>query len=104
MWLWYTCYCITGFCHIIIYHEYIHCCCLVTKSYPTLFQPHRLLTARLLCLWDFLGKDSGWSGLPFPSPGDLPNPGIRPASPVRQSDSVPLSHQRSPKHIHYMHI
>ena len=23
-----------------------------------------------------------WSGLPFPSPGDLPNPGIKPASPV----------------------
>ena len=23
-----------------------------------------------------------WSGLPFPSPGDLPNPGIQPASPV----------------------
>ena len=23
-----------------------------------------------------------WSGLPFPSPGDLPNPGIKPASPL----------------------
>ena len=23
-----------------------------------------------------------WSGLPFPSPGDLPNPGIKPRSPV----------------------
>ena len=23
-----------------------------------------------------------WSGLPFPSPGDLPNPGIEPASPI----------------------
>ena len=23
-----------------------------------------------------------WSGLPFPSPGDLPNPGIKPASPA----------------------
>ena len=23
-----------------------------------------------------------WSGLPFPTPGDLPNPGIEPASPV----------------------
>ena len=23
-----------------------------------------------------------WSGLPFPPPGDLPNPGIKPASPV----------------------
>ena len=28
-----------------------------------------------------------WSGLPFPSPGDLPNPGIEPWSPVLQVDS-----------------
>ena len=32
-----------------------------------------------------------WSGLPFPSPGDLPNPGIEPASPAMQVDSLPLS-------------
>ena len=30
-----------------------------------------------------------WSGLPFPSPGDLPNPGIEPRSPVLQTDSLP---------------
>ena len=30
-----------------------------------------------------------WSGLPFPSPGDLPNPGIEPGSPARQGDSLP---------------
>ena len=29
-----------------------------------------------------------WSGLPFPSPGDLPNPGIKPKSPALQEDSV----------------
>ena len=34
-----------------------------------------------------------WSGLPLPSPGDLPNPGIRPGSPALQADSLPLSHQ-----------
>ena len=28
-----------------------------------------------------------WSGLPFPSPGDLPNPGIEPGSPALQADS-----------------
>ena len=36
-----------------------------------------------------------WSGLSFPSPGDLPNPGIKPKSPVSpalQADSLPLSH------------
>ena len=33
-----------------------------------------------------------WSGLPFPSPGDLPDPGIAPASPALQADSLPLCH------------
>ena len=32
-----------------------------------------------------------WSGLPFSSPGDLPNPEIKPASPAWQADSLPLS-------------
>ena len=35
------------------------------------------------------------SGLPFPSPGDLPRPGIEPASPGLQEDSLLLSHQGS---------
>ena len=30
-----------------------------------------------------------WSGLPFPSPGDLPHPGIEPGSPALQVDSLP---------------
>ena len=30
-----------------------------------------------------------WSGLPFPSPGDLPNPGMEPRSPALQVDSLP---------------
>ena len=29
-----------------------------------------------------------WSGLPFPSPGDFPNPGIEPGSPVFQADTL----------------
>jgi len=29
-----------------------------------------------------------WSGLPFPSPGDLPNPGIEPSSPALQADTL----------------
>ena len=29
-----------------------------------------------------------WSGLPFPSPGDLPNPGIEPGSPALQTDAL----------------
>ena len=30
-----------------------------------------------------------WSGLPFPPPEDLPDPGIKPASPALQADSLP---------------
>ena len=30
-----------------------------------------------------------WSGLPFPSPRDLPKPGIKPGSPTLQADSLP---------------
>ena len=39
-----------------------------------------------------------WSGFPFPPPGDLPDPGIRPVSPVSpalQADSLLLSHRGS---------
>ena len=50
----------------------------------------------------FMGffRQKYWSGLPCPSPGDLPYPEIRPASPVSpalQADSVLLSHWGSPK-------
>ena len=31
-----------------------------------------------------------WSGLPFPSPGGLPHPGIKPRSPTLQADSLPM--------------
>ena len=49
----------------------------------------------LLCPWDFPGQEY-WSGLLCPPPGDLPDPGIKPTSPVSpvlQADSLPLSHQ-----------
>jgi len=37
-----------------------------------------------------------WSGLPFPAPGDLPDPGIKPRSPALQADSLPTEHHRCP--------
>ena len=30
-----------------------------------------------------------WSGLPFPSPGNLPDPGMEPGSPALQADALP---------------
>ena len=41
-------------------------------------------------------RQEHWSGLPFPSPRDLPDPGIEPTSPALQADSLPISHWRSP--------
>ena len=38
-----------------------------------------------------------WSGLPFPFPGDLPNPGIEPRSPALQADALPLEPPGKPQ-------
>ena len=40
-----------------------------------------------------------WSGQPFPSPGDLPNPGSKPRSPALQMNSLPAEAQGKPKDI-----
>ena len=37
-----------------------------------------------------------WSGLPFPSPGYLPDPGVEPKSPALQADSLLLTLEGSP--------
>ena len=51
--------------------------------------------ARQAPLWDFPGKNTG-VGLSFPSPADLPHPGIKPTSPALKADTSPLSHLGSP--------
>ena len=51
-------------------------------------RPHGLQPTRLLCPWDFPGKSTG-VGVPLPSPGDLPDPGIEPRSPALQADALP---------------
>ena len=38
-----------------------------------------------------------WSGLPFPSPGDLPDPGIEPWSPALQADALPSEPPGKPR-------
>ena len=49
--------------------------------------PYGLPPIRLLCPWDSPGKNTGV--LLFPSPGDLPYPGIEPGSPTLQADDLP---------------
>ena len=57
------------------------------KSCPTLSIPW--ITACQAPLSMGLLRQEYWSGLPFPSPGDLPNPGIEPGSPAFQVDDIP---------------
>ena len=46
-------------------------------------------------------KQEYWSGVPFPTPGDLPDPGIEPRSPELQADALPSEHQGSPHYQNY---
>ena len=50
-------------------------------------RPHGLKPARLLLFIGF-SRQEYWSGLPFPSQGDLPDPGIKPGSPTLQAGSL----------------
>ena len=65
-------------------------CYLVTKSCPTPCDPSDCSHQACLSMGFF--RQEYWSGLPLPSPGDLPNPGIKPVSPVWQANSLLLSH------------
>ena len=44
--------------------------------------------ARQAALSMEFSRQEYWSGLPFPPPGDLPDPGIKPGSPALQTDSL----------------
>ena len=57
-------------------HITVYCSCLFTKSYPTPVTPVNCSLPDS-SVHGFL-RQAHWSGLPFPSPGDLPNPGIKP--------------------------
>ena len=58
-------------------------CSVVSNS----LQPHGLQPAKLLWPWEF-SRQEYWSGLPYPPPGYLPNPEIKPRSPTLQADSL----------------
>ena len=56
------------------------CCCLVAQSCLTVCDPMDCSPpGSSVC---GISRQEYWSGLPFPSSGDLPNPGIETASPV----------------------
>jgi len=52
-----------------------------------------------------ISQEEYWSGLPFPSPGDLCDPGIEPVSPALAGEFFTRSHLGSPKYtIQYLLI
>ena len=65
---------------------YVHSVVLVTQLCPTLCDPVDLALQAPQPMR--LTRQEYCSGLPFPSPGDLPDPGLRPASPALQADSL----------------
>ena len=68
--------------------KFMCCVCVLGHSVVSdSLRPHRLWFTRLHCPWGF-SRQEYWSGLPFPSPGDLPNAGIEPRSPTLQADSL----------------
>ena len=71
--------------------------CVHAQPFLTLLTPRTV--ARQAPLSMGFPRQEYWSGLPFPSPGDLPNPEIEPASlaSALQAISLPLSHQGNPK-------
>ena len=56
-------------------------CLLWHLVFKSCLGPCGLYPTRLLYPWDF-PRQEYWSGLPFQSPEDLPNPGIEPGSPA----------------------
>ena len=57
------------------------------QSCPTLCDPWTVAHQAPLSM-EF-SRQEYWSGLPFPSPGDLPEPGIEPESPALEADALP---------------
>ena len=67
---------------------------LVVKLCPTLATPWTVAHRAPLSVG--FSRQEYWSGLPFPSLGDLPHPGIKPRSPALQTDSLPTELQGKP--------
>ena len=72
---------------------------LVAQSCLTLCNP--MDVAGQAPLFMEFSRQGEWRGLPFPSPGDLLNPGIEPRSPTLQADSLPSEPPGKPSHYFF---
>ena len=73
------------------------CCCSVTMS-DSFTTPWTV--AHQAPLYLRFPRQEHWSGFPFPSLGDLPDPRFEPVSPALQAKSLPLSHPGNPIDIY----
>ena len=81
VYIYYICVCVYVYMYIYIYIVKLlsHVCLLVTPWTVAHQAPPSMEFSR----------QEYWSGLPFPSPGDLPDPGVKPGSPALQADALP---------------
>ena len=70
---------------------------LVAQSCPTLYEPRTM--ARQAPLSVEFSRQEYWSGLPFPSPEDLPRTGIKPRSPTLPAGSLLSEPPRKPRSV-----
>ena len=104
--------------YIYIYNTYIFICNFLYLYVNTESEVKSLSHVRLFATpWTVayrapqsmeFSRQEYWNGLPFPSPGDLPDPGIEPWSPALHADALPSEPPGKPKyrklHIYYLHI
>ena len=81
----------------------IQCVCVIRSILSDSLRPHGLSME--------FSRQEYWSGLPFLSPRDLPNPGIEPGSPALQADSLlsallgkPLLYSRPLLFIYFVYL
>ena len=72
------------------------CCVLSSLSLVRLFATPWVIACQAPLSIGF-SRQEYWSGLPCPLPGDLPNPGIKPRSPILQANSLPSEPPGKPK-------
>ena len=81
--------CVYVYVCIYIYICICACVCKVAQSCPTLCDPWTVAYQASPSMG--FSRQEYWSGLPFPSPGDLTDPGIEPGSPALEANLSPRS-------------
>ena len=86
----YVCVYIYYICVCVCIYVYIYICIYIVKllSHVCLLVTPWTVAHQAPPSMEF-SRQEYWSGLPFPSPGDLPDPGVKPGSPALQADALP---------------